>query len=68
MFVINIFAIVVLFKIVTFIPCFSRKGSAKVKICNTLTMVAMVESYGIQEVRGSIPLVSTNENTATTQV
>ena len=59
MFIVTIFNKIELFKIITFIPDFNWKSSEKVKICNTLTMAATVETYGIQEVRGSIPLVST---------
>ena len=55
-----IFSIVELFKIVTYMaPCFYRKTGTTVNICNALTMASTMESYGIQEVRGSIPLVST---------
>ena len=52
-----------LFKIVTVILEFGRKTVVKVKNCNTLTMATVVESYGIQEVRSSILLVSTIDNT-----
>ena len=59
MFIVTILAIGEFFKIVTFILEFCSRIIAKVKKCNTLTIATAVESYGIQEVRGSIPLVST---------
>jgi len=67
-FIITIFTLVELFKIVTFIPGLTEKTVVNVKFSNTLTIAAAVGSNGIQEVRGSIPLVSTNENTATMRV